>query len=53
MLQNDESVRCKCGRQMNNLRLFCDSQTQTEFLTERCRDCGVIRADQVRSPSHV
>jgi ribosomal protein S27E len=42
-------VRCKCGRELSDLRCVSDAKTGTRFLTERCEACGeltIIRPKQ-------
>ncbi|VIO75819.1 hypothetical protein CI1B_61600 [Bradyrhizobium ivorense] len=50
MPQREETIaRCKCGREIANLRSYVDTQTATRFLTARCEQCGeivVVLADQ-------
>ena len=43
MLKTEEAIRrCKCGRELTNLRSFPDAQTGTRFLTQRCEACGEV-----------
>jgi hypothetical protein len=43
MSEPQETIaRCKCGREITNLRSYVDTQTATRFLTARCEACGEI-----------